>query len=212
MKYGIWSAGVLLAVCASARAELTGAQEADALVSQSSAAEAAVAAARPEDVVSIESIMTAFYEVISGPAGTPRQWERDRGLYMPGARLVSIGVSQGQTQPRAKVMTHEEFVESSDAAMVRDGFYEKEVNRLIQRFGNVAHVWSTYEARQTVDGPVRERGVNSVSLFYDGSRWWITSVLWDVERSGNAIPDSLQPWGLDCGSRGKKAGKSRRRR
>jgi hypothetical protein len=54
--------------------------------------------------------------------------------------------------------------------------------------------------------------VNSLALYNDGTRWWITSVLWDVERSGNAIPDSLQPWGLDCGSRGKKPGKSRRKR
>jgi hypothetical protein len=210
MKYGVWGAAVLLAVCASAWAGVSEAQEADALVSQ--AAEPGPAAARPDDVNSIENIVTAFYEVVTGPAGTPRQWERDRGLYMPGARLVSIGINAGQSQPHAKVMTHEEFVENADPVMVRDGFYEKETNRLIQRFGNVAHVWSTYESRQTLDGPVRERGVNSLALYNDGTRWWITSVLWDVERSGNVIPDSLQPWGLDCGSRGKKPGKSRRKR
>jgi hypothetical protein len=218
MRYGIWGAGLLLAGCASVWAEQPGAQEADALQPQADPpastepAPAAPAAVRPEDVTSIENIVTAFYAVVSGPAGTPRQWERDRALYMPEARLVSIGVTQGESQPRAKVMSHEQFVEGADAAMVQHGFYERERNRLIQRFGNVAHVWSTYETRQAKDGPVLERGVNSMSLYYDGTRWWITSVLWDIERSGNAIPDSLQPWGLDCGSRGKKPGKTRKKK
>ena len=212
MKYGILGAGLWLAGCASVWAELPGAQEADALQPAVPSGEPAPAVARPEDVSSIENIVTAFYEVVSGPAGSPRQWDRDRGLYMPEARLVSIGIPQGQTHPKAKVMTHEQFVEDSDASMVRDGFYEKETNRLIQRFGNVAHVWSTYESRQTPEGPVRERGVNSMALYFDGLRWWITSVLWDIERTGNTIPDSLQPWGLDCGSRGKKPGKTRRRK
>ena len=217
MKYGILGAGLWLAGCASVWAELPGAQEADALQPQAAigepapAAPASPAAARPEDVTTIESIITAFYEVVSGPAGTPRQWERDRGLYMPEARLVSIGITQGESQPRAKVMSHEQFVEDADAAMVQHGFYEKEKNRLIQRFGNIAHVWTTYETRQSKDSPVLERGVNSIALYYDGTRWWITSVLWDIERPGNAIPDSLQPWGLDCGSRGKK-GKTRKKK
>jgi hypothetical protein len=176
------------------------------------AGDAPAAGARLADVLSIEAIVKAFYDTVSGPAGTPRQWERARALFLPGARVVSIGVAEGETDPRAKAIDHQQFMDESDAAMVRDGFYEKETNRVVRRFGNVAHVFSTFETRQSSDGPVKQRGVNSLDLFFDGTRWWIAATLWDVERLGNPIPDSLQRWGLDCGGRGgKKGGKSRKK-
>lgn len=222
MKYRIWGAVLLLAGCPSVWAQQSETRQPEAAQPQAQQPETTSAtgggeappAAAPEDGSSIDSIVKAFYEVVSGPAGTPRQWERDRALYVPGARFVSIGVAQGESEPRAKVGDHQQFVDDSGAAMVRDGFYEKETNRVVRRFGNVAHVFSTYEARQTPDGQVRERGVNSLDLFFDGARWWIAAALWDVERSGNPIPDSLQPWGLDCGKgRGgkKPGGKSRKK-
>lgn len=200
----IWVGVLLLAGCSAAWA-----QQPETKAAAGDEAPASPAGARPEDVASIEAIVKAFYEAVSGPAGAPRQWERDRALYLPDARFVSIGVAQGESEPRAKVMDHQQFVDDSDASMVRDGFYEKETNRVIRRFGNVAHVFSTYEARQTPDGPVKQRGVNSLDLFFDGARWWIAAALWDVERAGNAIPDSLQPWGLDCSHARKPGAKPR---
>lgn len=147
--------------------------------------------ARPEDVSSVDAIVATFYDVISGPAGAPRQWARDRTLYVPGAQFVIVGVKEGGSEPSVAVIDHQEYVDRSDAGMVQDGFFEQEIHRITRRFGNVAHVLSTYVARRTADGPVIERGVNSLSLYFDGQRWWIAGAAWDVERPGNPIPQEF---------------------
>jgi hypothetical protein len=150
-------------------------------------------APRPEDVASIDGVMKAFYEVISGPAGQPRQWARDRSLYIPDVRFVSIEKRKDGTI-EARPVTHQEFVDRSDASLVKGGFYESELHRKTEQFGQIAHVFSTYEMRIKKDGPVIGRGINSLELFNDGKRWWVLSVQWDEERPGNAIPKRwLQP-------------------
>jgi len=78
-------------------------------------------------------------------------------------------------------------VDSSNAEVLK-GFYEKEVHRVTQRFGNIAHVFSTYESRLKIDGPVIARGINSIEAFWDGQRWWIASAIWDEERPDNPLP------------------------
>jgi hypothetical protein len=150
-------------------------------------------AAKPEDVATLDGIMKAFYEVVSGPAGQPRQWARDRTLYIEGMRFVATGVRKGETKPYANIMDHQTFVDQSNDFMVRDGFHEREIHRVTRRFGNIAHIFSTYETRQKPDGPVTSRGVNSLELFYDGTRWWIASAVWDGERPDNPIPKELLP-------------------
>ena len=165
---------------------------APALLAQQQHIDVPAIAPRPDDVGSLDGIMRAFYEVISGPAGQPRQWSRDRTLYIPDVRFVSINVGKdGKT--RAATMTHQQFVDQSDASLVKGGFYETELRRVTRSFGQVTHVFSSYEMRQRVDGPVIGRGVNSLQLFNDGSRWWIASVAWDDEREGNPIPKELLP-------------------
>src|SRR5574341_1336430 len=99
-------------------------------------------APRSEDVATIDGVIRTFYAVISGPAGAPRQWGRDRTLYISGMRFVALSML-GDRQPRAKIMTHQEFVDATDSSLVRDGFYEREIHRVTQRFGNIAHVFST---------------------------------------------------------------------
>ena len=143
-------------------------------------------AARPADVSSIDGIVHAFYDVISGPAGQPRQWARDRTLYRPDVRFVAMSVRNGK--PAASVMSHQEYVDGSDAGFVKDGFFETEIHRDVQQFGNMAHVWSTYESRQKADGPVIDRGINSLQLYFDGTRWWIAGAVWEDERKDSPIP------------------------
>jgi hypothetical protein len=96
-------------------------------------------------------------------------------------------------QPRARVASHQEFVDASNDSTVKEGFYESEIHRVTERFGNIAHVFSTYESRTKADGPVIARGINSIELFYDGKRWWIASAVWDDERPGNPIPPEYLP-------------------
>lgn len=149
-------------------------------------------AARAEDVGTIDGIMKAFYDVISGPAGQPRQWSRDRTLYIPEIRFVAMSEDKSG-RPRAQVVSHQQFVDSSDSLLVKEGFYETEIHRVTERFGTIAHVFSTYESRNKADGPVIARGINSAELFFDGKRWWIASNIWDDERPDNPLTAEYLP-------------------
>jgi len=161
-----------------------------ALLLGASPAAAQSLAARPEDVATIDGIIKAFYDVISGPAGTPRQWQRDSTLYIPKVHFVAMSVENGR--PVAAVMDHGEFAARYNGAFVNRGFFERETHRVTKRFGNIVHVFSTYEYRATEQGRVEGRGVNSIQLYWDGSRWWIASAIWDDERPDNPIPAELR--------------------
>jgi hypothetical protein len=149
-------------------------------------------APRPDDVATIDGIVKAYYEVISGPAGQPRQWSRDRTLYIPDIRFVAMSEDKN-AHPRASVVSHQQFVDASNDSAVKEGFYESEIYRMTQKFGNIAHVFSTYESRTRADGPVIARGINSIELFFEGERWWIASAIWDDERPDNPILPEYLP-------------------
>ena len=156
------------------------------LLTASSVVYAQARAAAPADVGTIADIMRVSYEVISGPAGTPRQWDRDRTLYMPGATFVAMSRRDGKVQ--TTIMTTEEYRQKSDARFVAEGLFETEIGSRVERFGNVAQVRSVSVARRTPKGPVEGRYVNYAQLFWDGTRWWIAAMVWDEERPDNPIP------------------------
>ena len=144
-------------------------------------------AADPADVGSIEDIVRVSYEVISGPPGTPRQWRRDSTLYAPGAMFHALREdSAGKVSVYS--MTPEEYRRRTDKGFVKNGLIEYEIGTHAERFGNVAQVRSVYAMRRTTDGPVTARGVNYFQLYWDGTRWWITGMVWDDERKDNPIP------------------------
>jgi hypothetical protein len=142
-------------------------------------------AADPADVGTIAGIVRATYDVMNGPAGHPRQWPRDETLYMPGATFVSMSETDGRVE--SHTLTPEEFRRGFD---VSRGFYETEIGRRTERFGNVAQVRSVAVVRSTADGPVEERYVNYFQMYWDGARWWITGIIWDVERPNARIPEA----------------------
>lgn len=146
---------------------------------------------RPEDVASVDAMIKAFYDVISGPPGRPRQWARDRSLYVPGVTFVATGV--GKRGPYAAIMDHQTFVDQTDSGFVHDGFFEQEIHRVMQTYGNIVHAFSTYEERRAPDGPVAGRGINSIELFWDGTRWWIASAIWFSEDAQHQIPKEYLP-------------------
>ncbi len=143
------------------------------------------------DFATIDSIITAMYESISGPKGTPGQWERDRALHHPKALLIPAKQASGG--PAAGVFDFDGFVESRGRFLEDNDFYEVEIGRQEFRFGVIAHVLSAYEARTAPApaGKVLRRGVNSIQLMHDGERWWILSTLWDNEREGVELPANL---------------------
>jgi len=150
-------------------------------------------AARPDDVNTLDGIIKAYYEVVSGPEGVERDTERDHSLHHPDARAIITGVDEAGN-PTINNMTLSEYHEGT-RQNGNPAFWEHEIHRVTQRFGNVAHVWSTYAWYDTQDGPIKGRGINSIQLYHDGERWWITAWIFDSERSDNPIPSEFLPPG-----------------
>lgn len=137
----------------------------------------------------IHALITALYETICGPAGQERQWERMRELFFPGAHMIRTSVDNDGV-PQAQVMDVEQYISTTAGFFQDQGFFEWEVARRTDIFGNMAHVFSTYEARHDLHDKVPfKRGINSIQLFYDGQCWRIMNMLWDNEREGNPLPD-----------------------
>jgi hypothetical protein len=149
----------------------------------------AAPAARAEDVASMEAILAALYDVISGPVGQPRDWDRMRSLFVPGARLIPT-VYRPDSAPALRMWDVEQYISLVGPRLEASGFFEKEVARRVERFGGVVQVFSTYESRRAAGDPTPiARGINSIQLWYDGKRWWIVTIYWEAERPGNPIPE-----------------------
>jgi hypothetical protein len=135
----------------------------------------------------IGSVIDEIYAMISGPAG-PRDWSRQTAIFHPDARQMRTGVDEGGG-PWIKIMSLDEYRENTTPFFAANAFYEVEIGRRIDVFGNMAHVWSAYEARTALDDEKPERrGVNSIQLYRDETgRWQIVSMIWDNEREGVVI-------------------------
>jgi hypothetical protein len=150
------------------------------------AVEVPTIAADPKDVTTIDGIVKAFYEVVSGAKGVQRQWGREKTLYLPEARMTATSIGK-DGKPRAQTLDIPKYINLVNDFFVKEGFTEREIGRVTRQFGNIAHVFSSYEFA-TADKKISGRGVNSLQLFWDGSRWWISAVTWDEERPNNLIP------------------------
>ena len=147
---------------------------------------AGVPAAKPDDVKSVDALMAALYDVISGPPGE-RDWNRFRSLFMPNARLTSAEKSpDGAVHVRPNSV--EDYVRLGGGYFLKNGFFEKPIVNHIQTFGNVTQVFSSYESRHALGEAPFARGINSIQMAFDGKRWWIVNILWDEERADNPLP------------------------
>jgi hypothetical protein len=159
------------------------------------------------DVESIDAIIDAVYDGISGPAGKKRDWERERSLFYPGSRLIptakpnandDVDLATGRVRPNGglapQILDVEGFIGRVEPFFEKSGFYEKEIARRTEQFGQIAHVWSTYESRHNEHDPEPfMRGINSIQLFNDGKRWWIVSIYWQQEMASAPIPEKYLP-------------------
>ena len=144
------------------------------------------------DVVSIDAIVTAAYEVISGSAGKKRDWNRERSLFLFGARLMPTAVEAGRNDVdlAPQMLDVEGYIARVGPLIEKRGFYEKEIARRVEQFGQISHVWSTYESRHDLSDPEPfMRGINSIQLFNDGKRWWIVSIYWQHESARHPLPE-----------------------
>ena len=148
--------------------------------------------ANPADVSSIDALIKATYDVISGPAGQKRDWDRFRSLFVPGARLIPTGLRPDSLGGGfgLRVLTPEEYVQTSGPFLENNGFFEVESGRKMEQFGQIAHLFSTYESRHKAeDAQPFMRGINSFQVFNDGKRWWIVTIYWAGERKDLPIPE-----------------------
>ena len=152
-----------------------------------------VSTAAPADVATPETIVAALYAVISGDRGVARDWDRFRALFHPTARLMPSGLNaQGVGVVRS--ITPDEYITRSEPFLVGEGFHEREIARRSERFGRIVHVWTTYESLHALsDAQPFARGINSIQLFHDGTRWWILSVYWQGETPTEPIPAEYLP-------------------
>jgi hypothetical protein len=151
-----------------------------------------IPAADPADVESIDAILTAVYDVISGPAGL-RDWDRFRSLFIPEARLIQVGPNQDGVFD-SYVRDPEGFIEGADPYFRENGFFEREIARSVDEFGHIAHAFSTYASFHNADDPEPfNRGINSFQLMNDGRRWWVVTIYWQHESPAFPIPDRYLP-------------------
>jgi hypothetical protein len=154
--------------------------------------------AKPEDVKSPEAILNAVYSVISGGKGQARDWDRMRSLFVPDARLIpavaASAANGGAAHSDALFLTVDGYIERSGARLTSDGFFEHSVNNVMEQFGNIVEVWSTYESRHSPDDEKPfARGINSFQLLKDGDRYWVVNIFWDAETPAKPIPARYLP-------------------
>lgn len=146
-------------------------------------------AARVADVQSIDGIVAALYDVISGGIGQPRDWNRMRSLFIPEARIMAIGPKRDSKDFALRILSVSDYIANSGPVLIETGFREKELSRKTEQWGELAQVFTTYETVTEKDKAVK-RGINSVQLMHDGTRWWIISLLFEAERPNLTLPDN----------------------
>lgn len=141
---------------------------------------------RVQDVQSVDALIAALYDVISGAPGTPRDWERFKNLFIADARLMPTNKdAAGNIGYRS--LTPDDYI-TLFSSRINTGFYERELHRVTEAYGAIVHVFSTYETREKVDGPVTNRGINSIQLLHTQGRYYIMNITWSAESLGFPLP------------------------
>ncbi len=141
-----------------------------------------------DDLTTVDGIIGALYDSISGPAELKRDLKRFRSLFIEGARLIPVR-QQPDGGATAEVLEVDEFFRIASENFKVAGFFEREVARRTDTFGCVTHIFSAYESRRSEDeAEPFARGINSIQLLHDGARYRVVTIFWDSERPDNPMP------------------------
>lgn len=141
----------------------------------------------PTALTTADGVVKKLYEVISGPAGQRRDWDTFRQLFRSEARLNALSKDR-EGKVRFSTMAIEDYIRNAGPNFEQNGFFEREINRITEQYGDMVHIFSTYESRRTIDGAVFSRGINSIQLIQKDGRYWIVNILWNNESAEQPIP------------------------
>jgi hypothetical protein len=145
--------------------------------------------ANPADVATLDGIMSAVYNLISGDAGQKRDWDRFRTLFHPQARMIPTGKNPNTNLFGATALTPDDYIKRAGNYLEKEGFHESEIGRKTEIYGNIAQVFSAYEGKHKLtDKKPFLRGINSFQLLNDGKRWWVVTIFWQQETPDNIVP------------------------
>ena len=146
-----------------------------------------------DDVTSIDNILEALYASISGDKGVERDWDRFHNLFIKDARLMPSRPGEAG-EINYQVFTPEEYSSRTSAYFKENGFFEKEIFRVVEEYGSLVHAFSTYESYHTSkDETPFARGINSIQLMKDDNRWWVVSIYWRAESEELPLPEKYLP-------------------
>jgi hypothetical protein len=146
-----------------------------------------------EKVATLDSTLETLYSVISGEKGQERDWELFKFLFTQNAKLIPTGKNQ-EGFFVVRYMSPSDYINTSGNWLVENGFFEKEIHRTVNTFGNMTQVFSTYESFYSeTDTEPFMRGINSIQLLFDGNRWWVVNIYWTQETPENPIPLEYLP-------------------
>ena len=142
-----------------------------------------------QQVTTLDQTIETLYAVISGDAGVARDWNLFRYLFAEDAKLIPYRINEND-RLIPDYWSVEDYVKNAGPFLEKNGFFEKEIARRVETFGGLTHVFSTYESfRTSSDTEPFARGINSIQLLHDGSRWWIINIAWQSESESLPIPD-----------------------
>ncbi|MBQ4822439.1 hypothetical protein [Aquimarina sp. MMG016] len=146
-----------------------------------------------DKVKTLDSTLETLYAVISGEKGEERNWELFRFLFKPNARLIPSGKNKDGIYG-LRYLSPDDYIKSSGKWLIENGFFEKEIHRATNTFGNITQVFSTYESfKSKSDTDPFMRGINSIQLLDDSNRWWVVNIYWTQETEQNPIPKEYLP-------------------
>jgi hypothetical protein len=146
-----------------------------------------------DKVQNLDSTLETLYDVISGEKGEERNWELFNYLFKEDAKLIPSGKNTEGVYG-VRYLSPQEYIDTSGKWLFENGFFEKEIYRTTNTFGNITQVFSTYESFHSNDETTPfMRGINSIQLLNDGQRWWIVNIFWKQETKENPIPKEYLP-------------------
>ena len=134
-----------------------------------------------------QGIPAAIDAAITGTADKDRACMK--ALLIPEARLMfaSLGADGA---PAYTLQTLDEWI-ARVKARGHVMLEEKQLKFHIERYGNIAHVWSTYALSS--DGKQNARGINSIQAIKEAGGWRVTGIVVQAESATAPLPKEYLP-------------------